>query len=193
MRKSLFFPVLLASALSIPLAAHADTIDQFTFNFPTPPQYFPAILTVDIPASPTPYSADICRPSTCITVVGYSGPRTFLVVFRPTSPTETYVEYALDIDLYGPQPVQRAYTYIVAPTLFTGSIDAPTFLNGTFDAEYTPVLPYQTYPGTITIEPLSNSTVPEPSTFALMATGILGIITTLRYRKSHSEPRSINL
>ncbi|WP_353068841.1 PEP-CTERM sorting domain-containing protein [Tunturibacter empetritectus] len=64
-----------------------------------------------------------------------------------------------------------------------GPADAPTVLTGTFDGMLVPDAPIPNIPGTITIEPLTNSTVPEPSSFALMATGILGAITTLRYRR----------
>jgi hypothetical protein len=187
MRKTLFALTILTSALSIPLTAHADAIDVFTFNFPTSPGFYPAILTVDLPASPPPsYLGGFgeCPPSDCISVLGYSGSNTYLVNFYQTSPTDTFVGYALYDDLSGPVPVERAFTKIFAPALFTGPVAAPTFLTGTFDGTYEPVVEFPLFPGTITIEPLTSSTVPEPSTFALMATGILGTIATLRHRKS---------
>jgi hypothetical protein len=190
MRKTLFVLALFASALSVPLTARADAIDVFTFNFPVPSGFVPAILTVELPASPPPsYSGGlgICPPSNCISVLGSSGSNTYLVNFLQFSPDSTLVEYAMYDNLLGPPPPPRAFTQISAPALFTGSIDAPTFLTGTFEGEYQPVVGFPSFPGTITIEPLTTPTVPEPSTFALMATGILGAITTLRHRKSISS------
>jgi hypothetical protein len=52
MRKALFTLAVFASALSLPLGAHADIIDQFTFNFDTLPGYLPVHATIDLPASP---------------------------------------------------------------------------------------------------------------------------------------------
>jgi hypothetical protein len=194
MRKTLFALALLASALSIPLTAHADTIDQFSFNFVTPPIGFQTIITIDLPASPPPsYFGGFgeCPPSSCISVLGTSGPNTYLVNFGQLSPTETIVGYAQYDNLSSPFPPARAFTQILAPNLFTGPIDAPTFLTGTFNAVLETDIPFlPPFPGTITIEPLTNSTVPEPSSFALMATGILGAITTLRHRKSMSRSRT---
>jgi hypothetical protein len=192
MRKTLFASAILASALSAPLTAHADAIDQFTFNFVPPPGFIPAVLTVDLPASPPPSYADgllgQCSASDCISVLGHSGSNTYLVNFIQFAPDSTFVEYAIYNDLSAPFPVARAYTQIYAlPNLFTGPISAPTFLTGTFDGEYQPVVGHPEFPGTLTIETLNNSTVPEPSTFALMATGILGAITTLRRRVPHSR------
>jgi hypothetical protein len=188
MRKTLFALALLASALSVPLIAHADTIDQFSFNFVTPPIGFQTIITIDLPASPPPsYFGGYgeCPPLTCISVLGTSGSNYYLVNFLQLSPTETLVGYAEYPSLSSPFPPARAFTQILAPNLFTGPFDAPTFLTGTFNGELETDIPFfPPFPGTITIEPLTNSTVPEPSSFALMATGILGAISTLRYRRS---------
>jgi hypothetical protein len=190
MRKTLFALALFASALSIPLTAHADAIDQLTFNF-TKPGFVPANAVIDIPASPPPSYLDglfgVCPASNCITVLGTSptGSNYYLVNFYEDSPTETFVTYAYYTALFDPIPPARAFLNISGfPALFTGPVSSPTFLTGTFDGEYQPVVEYPSIPGTLTIEPLTNPTVPEPSTFALMATGILGAITTLRYRKS---------
>ena len=47
MRPIVLSLALLASAFTLPLAAHADTIDQFTFNSSTPPtDISPSHLTV---------------------------------------------------------------------------------------------------------------------------------------------------
>lgn len=196
MRKTLFVLALLASALSIPLTSHADTIDQFTFNFPHPSNGIDGTFTIDLPASPPPSylgGHGTCFASDCITVIGTDPTDSthFLVIFTEVSPTETQVSYA-PYFLDSPIPPARAFgTILDLPALFTGPVSAPTFLAGTFNGEYrdVPVFP-QSFPGTITIEPLTNSTVPEPSSIALMATGILGAITTLRHRKSTSRSTS---
>jgi hypothetical protein len=179
MSKSLFTLALLASAFTLPLAAHADAVDQFTFNFVTPPGYVSGDLTIDLPASPplSPFTGFIC--TNCFVVVGES----YIFQFSQPAPGSTSVEFA-QYSGSGPLPVQRAYLSFSAPEdLFTGSLSNPTFLTGTFDAEYRPFSTAPEFPGTITIGAV-DTTVPEPSTFAMMATGILGAITTLRSRKT---------
>ncbi|WP_433983188.1 PEP-CTERM sorting domain-containing protein [Tunturiibacter empetritectus] len=127
-----------------------------------------------------------CPPDYCITALGQSGSENLLVHFIQLSPTEMLVGYAFYQS--GPIPPSRAFTQILLPLLFTGPVDAPTFLTGTFDGLYETDIPFlPPYPGTLTIEPLTNSTVPEPSSFALMATGILGAITILRHRRSRTS------
>ncbi len=178
---------LLASAFTLPLAAHADAIDQFTFNFDTPPGYLSFHLTIDLPASPPPPPfpfGTICS-GNCFVVLGESGPSSIYIFnFVESSPvsTGTAVSFALTNSL-GYLPVDRAYRFIFATEdLFTGSVSDPTFIPGTFDAMYKPFFNSPSFPGTITIEPI-DTTVPEPSTFAMLATGIFGAITTLRSRK----------
>ncbi|MBB5338608.1 PEP-CTERM sorting domain-containing protein [Tunturiibacter gelidoferens] len=185
MRKTLFALALLASALSIPLTAHADTIDQLSFDFPHISDGHPGVLTIDLPASPQPY-----LPFVSGLFLGQSGSVDYLVQIGELSPTETLIGYAFYVG--GPIPPARAFTQIYFTTaLLTGPVDAPTFLTGTFNGVYKIDVPFlPPYPGTLTIEPLTNSTVPEPSSLALMATGILGAITTLRHRKSMSRPMS---
>jgi hypothetical protein len=178
---------LLASSLTLPIAAHADSIDQFTFNFNTPPEYLSLHLTVDLPASPplSFYTGLICG-GQCFVAFGESGSNTYVFQFFQSSPVSagTAVDFAGWIDPFNsPLPVQRAYRFIFASEdLFTGSLSDPTFLTGTFDAVYRPFFNAPTFPGTITIEP-KDTTVPEPSTLAMMATGILGAITIFRSRK----------
>lgn len=191
MRKTLFAFALIASALSIPLTAHADAIDQFTFSFATPPGFLPANLVIDLPASP-PYSNSQFAPGICFqgcfSVYGTVGNTPYVVDFQQFEPGGgTIVEYAITNPIFGAPNVPRAYTHIFAPNLFSGPVTDPTFLTGTFDAEYQPVIEFPEFAGTITIEPLDNSTVPEPSTFALMTTGLLGAITTLRSRKLKAD------
>jgi hypothetical protein len=187
MRKALFTLALLASALTIPLTAHADAIDQFTFNFPTTSTFIPVHLTIDLPASPppSPYTGINGCAVDCFAVVGEtaSNPNPYVFYFIQFAPGSTLVEFATFNPIFGPPSAPGAYTKISASEdLFTGSLSSPTFIPGTFDAQYMAVVGFPSFPGTITIEPISTTT-PEPSTFALVATGILGAITTLRSRK----------
>ncbi len=182
MRPIVLSLALLASAFTLPLAAHADTIDQFTFNFNTTDGYLPLHLTVDLPASPPPSPWTLpgfgCDPVNCFAVVGESGSQSYIFFFE-----SDFVRFALFNPLFGPPSEVKAYTLVFpSEDLFTGSLSDPTFLTGTFDAMYRPFATAPSFPGTITIEPL-DTTVPEPSTLALMATGCLGAITTLRCRK----------
>jgi hypothetical protein len=171
---------LLASVLTLPLTAHADTIDQFTFNFDTTDGYQSLHLIVDLPASPppSPWTAAGygCPPEICFAVVDESDH--FIFNFGSTG-----LRLAVFDPHFGPPSSVRAwYGISTSEALFTGSFSDPTFQTGTFDAVYYPFFTAPGFPGTITIEPI-DTTIPEPSTLAMMATGILGAITTLRSRK----------
>jgi hypothetical protein len=187
MRKALFPLALLASALTLPLTAQADTIDQFIFNFDTTPGFLPVHLTINLPASPplSPYTGISGCAVDCFAVVGQtaSNPNPYVFYFIQFAPGSTLVEFATFNPLFGPPLAPGAYTKISAPDLFTGSLSTPTFIPGTFDAQYMAVIGFPNFPGTITIEPI-DTTTPEPSTLALMATGVLGAIATLRSRKA---------
>jgi hypothetical protein len=183
MRRIILPLTLLASAFTLPLSAHADTIDQFTFNFDTTPGYLPLHLIVDLPASPPPSPWTVpgfgCDPVNCFAVVGESDSKSYIFFFE-----SNFIRFALfNPPFEGPPSQVKAYTLVFPlEDLFTGSVSDPTFLTGTFDATYRPFATSPSFPGTITIEPIDTS-VPEPSTFAMMATGILGAITTFRCRK----------
>jgi hypothetical protein len=183
MRKALFTLALLASALTIPLTAHADTIDQFTFNFNTTSGFIPVHLTIDLPASPppSPYTGiDACAVD-CFAVVGQSGSNSYIFDFIQFAPGSTLVEFATFNPLFGPPTAPGAYTKIAAPALFTGSLSNPTFLTGSFDAQYMAVIGFPNFPGTITIDPI-NTVTPEPSTLLLFATGLAAGMITLAIR-----------
>jgi hypothetical protein len=172
---------LLASALTLPLPANADAIDRFTFNFDTTDGYLPVHVTMDLPASPPPSPFDFICGGNCFVVFSESSP-TYIFEFSPFVSDSTLVRFALYSG--GSLPVDRAYTQILASEdLFTGSLSDPTFILGNFDGVYRPTAGSPNFPGTIMIEPIDTA-VPEPSTLATMATGILGAIAVLRSRKS---------
>jgi hypothetical protein len=163
------------------LAAHADTLDVFTFNFPASPdnnpnQFSPPLyLSVVLPASPIPIDpAGLCYGDCFAVEANVSG---ILFVFDFFS---NFLEYA---------PAQQgipnspfAYTKFQVPLLYSGTVAAPTFLTGTFNAGYqwTPFQPLA--PGTITITPVDSNPVPEPSTLFLLSTGTLIGVTQLQRR-----------
>ena len=187
MSKALFTLALLVSAFTLPLTAHADTIDQFTFNFVTPPGYSSADLTVDLPASPppSPYTSLICGSGCFVVVDGVIGFGSYAEIFRfsETTPGSTFVSFTSYNESDGGLPIEQAYTHIIAPEdIFTGSPSDPTFVTGTFDAEFIPFAGSPVFPGTITIEPI-DTTVPEPSTLALLGTGIVGLIAFTARRR----------
>jgi hypothetical protein len=171
MRKALFTFALLASAFTLPLTAHADTIDQFTFSFDTTPGYLPVHVTIDLPASPPPSPYNfIC--SDCFVVSSESSPG-YIFKFIQFAPGDApIVDFAL-YDGFGPIPIDKAFTQIFpSDALFTGSLSDPTFIPGTFDAVYRPFSGSPEFAGTITIE-LVNTTTPEPSSLILLTTGAL--------------------
>jgi hypothetical protein len=187
MRKALFTLALLAPAFTLPLTAHADTIDQFTFNFPTTSTFIPVHLTIDLPASPppSPYTGINGCAVDCFAVVGEtaSNPNPYVFYFIQFAPGSTLVEFATFNPIFGPPSAPGAYTKIFASEdLFTGSLSSPTFIPGTFDAQYMAVVGFPDFPGTITIDPV-GTTVPEPSSLLLFATGALGLIAFAARRR----------
>ena len=187
MRKALFTLALLASAFTLPLTAHADTIDQFTFNFPTTSTFIPVHLTIDLPASPppSPYTGINGCAVDCFAVVGETASNIpYVFYFIQFAPGSTLVEFATYNPIFGPPSAPGAYTKISASEdLFTGSLSNPTFIPGTFDGQYMAVVGFPSFPGTITIQPVETTT-PEPSTLLLFATGLAAglIIPAIRHR-----------
>jgi hypothetical protein len=189
MRKALF-TALLASALFLPRIAHADTIDDFVLTDGG------NIITFSAPASftvlnhPHLVSASLTNVATMVNgLSGYSSDLTFYINYEVgrggldfylTSISgggpDTYTDYTLN---------GADVAWLVIPNLDPQA--TVIFLPGTYSlTQFFNGIPQNTQGGitfSLTITPEAAST-PEPSTFAMMATGILGAITTLRSRKS---------
>jgi hypothetical protein len=192
MRKTLFASAILASALSLTLTAHADTIDDFvltgngetvTFSLPATGVYtlhehfdnFQASGPGTIDGAPATVGA--------IFYVRYfefvQGAPDLTIYSNPLSNTP---------NLYGSIP----YSWFVVPAEFPNPVDEGTFnvtfVPGTYqlqtgntfsDHPFNPPLPY-----TLSITPETpTAPTPEPASLVLLATGALGIISVATKRK----------
>jgi hypothetical protein len=172
---------LLASAFTLPIAAHADSLDDFritgngeiiTFTLPaSPPGNLSTcptgIITSCLPGSETDFSV-----STLVTINGVSAMES---VEFPTGHFGGGLSLGLDPGrLFGNQ------------ALFTPDAANPTFLIGTFDLTQTNPKgdpPFFDY--TLVISPdVSTAPTPEPAGLTLLATGALGIISLATRRRT---------
>ena len=192
MRKALFTLALLASALIIPLTAHADTIDDFvitgggnliTFSLPASPpgnlRTCPTgIITSCLPGSETDFSVS--------TLVTFDGVTTLESIDFPTG------------RFGGGLSLTQIRLFSNIGDLFTPDAANPTFLIGSFNLNAInpsgnpPIIAYD-----LTITPETSAATPEPSSLALLATGALGLIAfTARRKRAHSpnftNPRQSN-
>jgi hypothetical protein len=189
MPKALFTAALLASALSLPLAAHADTLDLFTITgTPDPFSGGPSAITFTLPASPEAIES--------IGAGGVDGgffiPGTFPVTIDGQASTASFDFLSANLIFVGPglsisAPSLGEFT-LVGAVLYDGFSSDPTFKTGTFNLrEFTgPGTPY-----TLTITP-ETADAPEPSTLTLLGTGTLSLIGFAAWRKRtlHSSTES---
>ena len=155
------------AATALPIAAHADTIDDFVLTDPTG-----STIAFSLPASPP--------------VFGPSEPDQFetfpvLMSFDPPYFGSKFLDgqlifYSapagggLEVMFFHPGGTTQFTDH--GDLLYSGTTADPTFLTGTFHVGS----------DTLTITPQAGST-PEPSTLVLLATGTLCVLCLARQRR----------
>jgi hypothetical protein len=178
MSKIFFTLALLASAVTLPLTAHADTIDDFVLTGGGD------TITFSLPATPSNASPVYIMggPETA----GFTITDSIIVNGQTTSAlfefTNGFAQNSAGFILDTPGNPE----YFHGPGLYSGSSVTPTFLTGTFTLDlfvstFPPEVPY-----TLTITPETATATPEPSTLALLTTGTFGLIAfAARRKKAH--------
>ena len=162
MRKARFTIFLFASTLILPLAAHANGIDDFvltgagntiTFSLPASPGFINSL------GAGGAYGGFFVTDPFSVTVNGQTAPGNI----------EFYSELAI---VPGGFTLSNNNLTVDGAVLYNGSFTDPTFLTGSFDLRnfYGFGDPYL-----LTITP-ETSTVPEPSPLLLLLTGGIGLI-----------------
>ncbi len=188
MRKALFTLALLASPFTLPLAAHADTIDDFVLTGDG------NIITFSAPAiysAPNPsHMVTATLPDIASSVNGVGGYSLFISFWLPSWPFRSGLDFEITPSLSTGVPGVFSEYELTGPDLIellpgtTPTFTVAEFLPGTYSLSTFFVIPHNTVGGipfTLTITPETAST-PEPSTLLLFATGMMGIVGAIGRR-----------
>ena len=161
-----------AAALTLTAPAFAGTTDNFTITDGS------SVSTFSLPTSPAPddtFKGGFDLNNVAYSLNGVAQTPNTIDFFTPT------LNGGLDIfDIVGNEPVIST----TGAQLFTGGIDNPTFLTGTFQQ-------FDFYnqddPISVEISQGEMAATPEPSSMVLFGTGVLGIAGLVRRRIAGSK------
>jgi hypothetical protein len=172
--RNLLPKLLVLAATTLPIAAHADTIDDFVLT-----DTFGDTITFSLPASPPVFG-----PSNPILFETFTIPLSFNPAFFGNTTLDGQILFysalaggGLEVMIYHPGGTTPITDH--GDLLYSGTTAAPTFLTGTFPVGS----------DTLTITPqAAPSSTPEPSTLILLATGTLGALCFARPRQRRVAP-----
>jgi hypothetical protein len=184
MSKPLITFALFVSAF-LPLAAHADTIDDFVLT----PVGGGSTITFSLPASP-PGNESTCppNPGSCLPGSETNFNVSTLVTIGNGTPTLDSIIFPTGRFGGGLGIFPTVGLQLMGPQLFLPDAANPTFLLGTFDVSALNPKgdpPFLDYSLTISAEPTAPT--PEPSSLILLNTGVFGLIGFAAIKRSRKR------
>ena len=165
--RNLLRNLLVLAATTLPIAAHADPIDNFTLT-----DIFGDTIAFSLPASPPVFG-----PSNPFLFETFTLPLSFNPAFFGNTTLDGQILFysalaggGLEVMIYHPGGTTPVTDH--GDLLYSGTTANPTFLTGTFHVGS----------DTLTISPQTGP-VPEPYPLVLLATGTLGVFSLTRQRR----------